>query len=129
MNRKSGAALEAAAACGNIEVIDLLLQHGAVLEWSMPLHAALFNWDQNRPAFVHLLQLGADPNRNTDIRYGSVWVMGTPLLWAFRNGNWDAVELLLESGANPPAVVQSSYEMTKLMAIVEKVKEKRSSST
>ncbi|KAI0967586.1 ankyrin repeat-containing domain protein [Xylaria arbuscula] len=103
MDRRSGDALKKAAQSGNVEVIDLLLQHGAVLEWSTPLHSALFAWPQNRPAFIHVLRLGADPNRNIKVSYGTIWDGGTPLLWAIRLRNWDAVELLLEWGADPEA--------------------------
>lgn len=104
MDHRSGAALTTAAASGNIQVIDLLLQHGAKLEWATPLHAALSvpeAWLRNRPAFEHLLGLGADPNKNIQFPFGNVWEMGTPLLWAVRVFNWDAVELLLEWGADP----------------------------
>ncbi|KAI1290713.1 ankyrin repeat-containing domain protein [Xylaria venustula] len=103
MNRRSGDALTKAAGNGNIEVIDLLLQHGAVLEWSTPLHYALSSWPQNRPAFIHVLRLGADPNRNIHVSYGTAWDGGTPLLRAIRFRLWDAVELLLEWGADPEA--------------------------
>ncbi|KAI1108395.1 ankyrin repeat-containing domain protein [Nemania sp. NC0429] len=136
MNRQSGAALEAAAVCGNIEVIDLLLQHGAVLKWSKPLHAAISTgetWDRNRPAFLHLLQLGADPNRNTDIKYGTLWDVGTPLIWAVRAGNWDAVELLLEAGAYPDlgnfftCHAGKDDRQKQVLVINEKVKEKKNS--
>ncbi|RWA04543.1 hypothetical protein EKO27_g10558 [Xylaria grammica] len=140
LDRCSGAALNKAAARGNIEVIDLLLQHGAVLEHSMPLHAALSGWPQNRPTFVHLLRLGADPNRLISYDYGTLWEMGTPLLWAVRNHNWDAVELLLEAGADPSnltADISSVYtgihnpdksSAETFMALVEKVKEKKNNS-
>ncbi|KAI0532881.1 ankyrin repeat-containing domain protein [Xylaria digitata] len=104
MDRRSGAALTAAATSGNIEVTDLLLRHGAKLEWATPLHAALSvpeAWQQNRPAFEHLLHQGADPNKNIRFPFGNVWEMGTPLFWAVRVFNWHAVELLLEWGADP----------------------------
>ncbi|KAI1171345.1 ankyrin [Nemania sp. FL0916] len=104
MDRKSGAALTAAAQSGNIEVIDMLLQHGAVLEWSTPLHGALCDpkaWSRNRAAFVHLLRLGADPSKRITFKCCNLWEIGDPLWWALRGGNWDAVELLLEAGADP----------------------------
>ncbi|KAF2962900.1 hypothetical protein GQX73_g10671 [Xylaria multiplex] len=103
MDRNSGDALTRAARNGNIEVIDLLLQHGAVLEWSTPLHSALCSWPQNRQVFVYFLRLGADPNKDIRYPYGTAWDGGTPLLWAMRSRNWDAIELLLESGADPEA--------------------------
>ncbi|KAI8945112.1 ankyrin repeat-containing domain protein [Xylaria longipes] len=108
MDRRSGAALTMAAANGNVEVTDLLLRHGANLEWAVPLHAACHAalsiteaWRQNRPAFEHLLHLGADPNKNIQFPFGNVQEMGTPLHWAVRVSNWHAVELLLEWGADP----------------------------
>ncbi|KAI3335933.1 ankyrin repeat-containing domain protein [Ustulina deusta] len=142
MDRRSGDALTRAARRGNIEVIDLLLQHGAVLEWSTPLHSALSAWPQNRPVFVHFLHLGADPNKNIHFPYGTLWEGGTPLLRAIRYHNWEAVELLLESGADPEAFnlyacvakmdtaemkSQGKSLMNTFMALVEKVKQKNSS--
>ncbi|KAI1423330.1 ankyrin repeat-containing domain protein [Xylaria sp. FL1777] len=137
MDRRSGHALTEAARSGSIEVVDLLLKHGAVLEWATPLHSALISWPHNRQAFVHFLHIGADPNKNIRIAYGTQWEGGTPLFQAIRFHNWDAVELLLESGADPtnlyPCVTRMDNErmnqgkplMETFMALIDKVKQKK----
>ncbi|GAW22645.1 hypothetical protein ANO14919_121870 [Xylariales sp. No.14919] len=143
LDRCSGAPLNKAARSGSIEVIDLLLQHGAVLEWSTPLHYALASWPRNRPAFVHLLHLGADPNKNIHYDYCTQGEGGTPLYQAIRFHNWDAIELLLESGADPEkcdmyttiaemdirAKNQDNSLTKTFTALVDKVKQKKKGSS
>ena len=92
-------ALEVAILYNNAEIVELLLENGAMiydeLEWLMKfpsLISALENPDIDMRIVQLLLQYGADCD--------SVYDDYTPLIMAIENGNIDAVELLIESGAN-----------------------------
>ncbi|KAI1121737.1 ankyrin repeat-containing domain protein [Nemania abortiva] len=146
MDRRSGAALTAAARSHNMEVIDLLLEYGAKVEWAaMPLHRALSTpdrWPERRPVFIRFLELGADPNKPTPFRHGNMWDFGAPIQWAIGYENWDAVELLLRAGAitgpgnafshlagGPMARVEAESKLEALQAIVNKENQEKSDSS
>lgn len=98
----SGAALNTAATMSSPAVIDLLIQHGAKLENSLPLHAAAtadVKPDGERiPMMAHLLQLGVDINGTDESR--GMAAFGTPLHHAVRWARMDAVRFLLMKGAD-----------------------------
>lgn len=98
----SGAALNTAAALSSPATIDLLIQYGAKLENSLPLHAAAVSDvkpDGERiPMIAHLLELGVDIN-GTDEKRG-MSAFGTPLLHAVRWGRMETVRFLLMRGAD-----------------------------
>jgi ankyrin repeat protein len=94
----SGTVLQNAARRGNVESLDLLLAHGAVLSNASVLHAAVEG--ESQEMMSHLLSLGVDVDQ-TD----SYWTMGfppyvTPLLRAILKGKVDAVRFLLDNGAS-----------------------------
>jgi hypothetical protein len=91
--------LNAAAKFATILVFDLLLEKGAQLEWSIPLHmAAGARGDGERiPMVAHLLQLGVDVNGLDDVQ--GPYRKGTPLNYAIMARNPKMVRFLLENGA------------------------------
>ncbi|KAG5982843.1 hypothetical protein E4U55_001250 [Claviceps digitariae] len=95
-NREGWTLLRTAAVCDNIDMIDLLLAHGADVNatdddgWSALLHAARH---RRRDAVEALLCHGADHSATN--RFGS-----TALHLASIEGNVDIVNLLLTSGAD-----------------------------
>lgn len=103
----SGAALNTAAAMSSPAIIDLLIQHGAKLKNSLPLHAAAttdVKPDCERIAMMaHLLQLGVDINGTDESR--GMAAFGTPLHHAVRWARMDAVRFLLMRGADVEAKV------------------------
>ena len=58
----SGMALQCAAAWSTIGSLDLLLEHGAKLENSFPLHAAAGMNCERIQMMAHLIKLGVDVN-------------------------------------------------------------------
>ncbi len=97
----AGDVLDCAAGVSTVTVFDLLLEHGAKLENSLPLHAAAkSDKDGERISMMaHLLELGVDVNGSDDSRgpYG----FGTPLHHAIRERHIQIVRFLLGKGANP----------------------------
>lgn len=98
----SGAILEIAAALSNPTFFDILLQHGAKLENSSPLHQAAgrraARENDRIPMLEHLLRLGVDINGSDDNR-GRLAV-GTPLHCAINTGAIVNAKFLLENGAD-----------------------------
>lgn len=98
----SGAALNTAAAVSSPATFDLLIQHGAKLENSLPLHAAAVaegKPDGERMEMMeHLLGLGVDIDK-TDEERGFA-ARGTPLQLAVRWGRMETVRFLLRRGAD-----------------------------
>ena len=94
-----------AAGSSSIAVLDLLLTHGAKLENSLPLHvaAARSDVDVQIPMMQHLLSLGVDINAS-DAMKGSRRA-GTPLHHAAQAGRIEAVQFLVEIGADLDAKV------------------------
>ena len=96
----SGDALNSAAGYSSIAALGLLLAHGAKLENSVPLHAAAARSDADAqiPMMRHLLSLGVDVNASDAVR--GPRRKGTPLHYAVQAGMIDAVQFLLENGAD-----------------------------
>lgn len=103
----SGAVLNTAAAISKPHIIDLLIQHGAKLENSLPLHAAVTRdvepYGEGIPMMAHLLQLGVDINGTDESRGFAAF--GTPLHYAVRRARIDTVRFLLRKGADVRAKV------------------------
>lgn len=95
----SGMALQLAACSSSISTLDLLLEHGAKLENSFPLHDAAGTGDERIPMMAHLIELGVDVNGldTARVRYRS----GTPLHCAVGGRHIGILRLLLENGADP----------------------------
>jgi ankyrin repeat protein len=93
--------LNAAAKCATVLVFDLLLEKGARLERSIPLHMAAGAVDRGDgeriPMVAHLLQLGVDVNGLDDVQ--GPYRKGTPLDYAIMARNPQMVRFLLENGA------------------------------
>ena len=97
-------ALESAAAIGNIEVVDILIEHGAPIKDSMAMHYALFCEDQDSRIGMmeYLLQHGMGVNNFGN--HPGTQAGGTPL---FTAANMSALNLvaevqwLLDHGADP----------------------------
>ena len=92
-----------AAFFGHLELLELLLRHGADVNTPAsnpmkvcPLHSAAAHLDPTRAAALArpLLKAGADPNRRQQGGFA-------PLPEAALNGNAELVGLLLEHGADP----------------------------
>ena len=95
----SGDCLNRAASQSSITVFDLLLAHGAKLENSRPLHAAVesVNEEMERfPMMAHLLDLGVDINGTDFARR-----LATPLHHAVHAFKIERARFLLERGADP----------------------------
>ncbi|KAI9864036.1 MAG: hypothetical protein M1813_003352 [Trichoglossum hirsutum] len=97
----SGNVLELAACSSNITVFDLLLERGAKLENSCPLHMAAGGSlvGESIPMMTHLLELGVDVNGSDKLR--GARQRGTPLHHAVDSGCIENVRFLLENGADP----------------------------
>ncbi|KAL9105203.1 MAG: hypothetical protein Q9227_009575 [Pyrenula ochraceoflavens] len=93
----SGANLQAAAKCGNIESFDLLLAHGAALQNAAALHAAVEggNIDMVR----HVLKIGGNVDERDSLKTMGYYFCGTPLYRAIMKRRFDLVKILLEYGA------------------------------
>ena len=103
----SGVCLYEAAASSNTEVVELLIQAGAKVENSTPLHAAVRRGEDAIPMLRYLLALpsgkGTDINGLADAH--DPFSVGTPLESVIRHGlRSDSVTIarfLLENGADP----------------------------
>ena len=97
----SGAVLDTAASIASPEVFALLLQHGAKLQNSLPLHAAAASTSKSDgesiPLMAYLLELGVDIDGSDEARG---FALGTPLLYAIRERMIQRVEFLLSKGAD-----------------------------
>ncbi|KAI1083283.1 hypothetical protein F5B20DRAFT_596389 [Whalleya microplaca] len=114
--------LEAAAEVCTPDIIDLLVEHGANLEYGFPVHcAALAHPKQpGRAAMIrHLIDLGVDIDRTCNDPLNPMVMEGTPLACCVNWGNQEAVELLLELRAHPDGLsIKPSWYLT----LVDKVK-------
>ncbi|KAK1145719.1 hypothetical protein N8T08_003957 [Aspergillus melleus] len=94
---KSGEVLNAAAEGASVAVLNLLLERGARLERSYPLHFAA---KRGRVDMIQrLLELNVDINGFDELR-GS-YKIGTPLHYAARFCHAETVQYLLDKGADP----------------------------
>jgi hypothetical protein len=90
--------LQLAVAARNLESVDLLVAHGANINYGAVMHVAVDGGSLDMMA--HLLELGANIdqldslNNMADNRYGR------PLLRAIAKGKTEAVKFLLENGAS-----------------------------
>ncbi|KAI8632834.1 ankyrin repeat-containing domain protein [Xylariaceae sp. FL1651] len=102
MDRECGLALDRAVKEGSLEVVSMLLDYGANINFARPLHSLIDRrWQGKpyvendwRPLLELLLQHGVNVNANTRYR-------GTPVLCAVSHKMWDIAKLLLEHGADP----------------------------
>ena len=98
----SGAVLDTAASIATPEVFALLLQHGAKLQNSLPLHAAAASTSKSDgesiPLMEYLLELGVDIDGSDEAR--GFTALGTPLQYAVRERMVQRVEFLLSKGAD-----------------------------
>lgn len=126
INRKSGAALEAAARSCPTSTVDLLLSHGAKLEYSVPIHGSAWchsiPHNIDRAAMIsHLIELGVDIN-GVDMNQRRInYRRGTPLAFCCGFGKQDGVELLLRLGACP----DSSKERPWYLDLVARIKQEK----
>ena len=102
---------------GNVEMLKILLKHGADPNWKQPttgetqLHVAACRGGQSgtTECVRLLLEAGANPNIHTENRvnsdtYGGAYVVGeTPLHLAAAFGDNEMIQLLLDAGADPVA--------------------------
>lgn len=94
----SGMALQVAAQCCTTEIVDILLEHGARMENSLPLHRALIRAAPYRFTMMeHLVRCGADVNK---LGYAHAMPRtGTPLHVAANYGDVTDVKWLVDHGA------------------------------
>ncbi|PVH97381.1 ankyrin [Periconia macrospinosa] len=109
MDRKSGLPLDLAVESGNLAVAKLLLENGAIIQYSRSIHKLIELYgdeaasasaadgggeDDWFPWMELFLQYGANVN---EIARGA----RTPLMTAIKCNMWDVVEFLLRHGADP----------------------------
>jgi len=108
----SGMALQLAACWSTISTLDLLLEHGAQLEHSFPMHDAAGSGDERISMMAHLIELGVDVNGLDSARVR--FRHGTPLHCAVGELNFGTVRFLLNNGADPN--VEDVYGVTPIEA-------------
>ncbi|OXV05062.1 hypothetical protein Egran_07170 [Elaphomyces granulatus] len=94
-----------AASDGNIPILQLLTEHGAILNNDPSAHGPIFYWSPLGLAAIHgkaeairfLLVHGTDPNFAA--KKGAM-IEDTPLMWATLKGYPSCVQLLIEYGAD-----------------------------
>jgi hypothetical protein len=94
----SGTILQSAAEVGNVESLNLLIEHGAVLSNATAMHSAVNGGSVDMIA--RLLELGANVEEKDTLMTMGHDRYGTPLLRAVAKGKVDAVRFLLENGAS-----------------------------
>lgn len=115
-NKEDGFPLVAAASIGNLDVVSLLLHHGAKINRYVPSHhgTALQAAVAHRKLDVakYLIQCGADVNAPQGIayesalvrnRYGAMSVLQTPIQIAAQLDDMRLAQLLIDNGACPIA--------------------------
>ncbi|KAL8898433.1 MAG: hypothetical protein Q9207_006700 [Kuettlingeria erythrocarpa] len=99
--RRSRHILNTAAASSSVAVFDLMIEHGATRENSIPLHttAGSGRGGDRIPMMTHLIDIGYDINGTDDGKW-PCW-NGTPLHYALKAQSLEKVEFLLQKGADP----------------------------
>lgn len=94
----SGMALEVAARCCTTDIVDILLEHGAKIENSLPLHSAILRGNTYRYTMMeHLIRCGADINK---LGYAHLSrYSGTPLHVVSCYGDAADAQWLVDRGA------------------------------
>lgn len=130
----SSSTLNCAASVATPEVFDLLLEYGAKIENSQPLHmAAASQEDSERiPMMEYLVGKGVDVNGSDEAR--GFQAVGSPMFYAIRQGQVEKVRWLLGHGADPRLEgkggatalgMAEQTEMEELIRIVKEALEKR----
>lgn len=115
----SGTCLNVAASKSSAVVFDMLLNHGAKRENSIPLHMAAGAGvnGERIPMMAHLVELGFDVNGSDEVR--GPYAIGTPLQYAIRAGSVEKVKFLLKKGADahkPIGLAGSPFKMAERSA-------------
>lgn len=119
---KPGLCLNSAASKSSVAVFDMLLDHDAEREISIPLHmaAGAGSSGERIPMMIHLVNLGFDVNGSDEIR--GRYAIGTPLQYAIKAGSIEKVKYLLQNGADPHksiGLAGSPYKMAERTASKE----------
>jgi hypothetical protein len=115
MDREAGLALDEAVRQGDLENAELLLHHGARLEFSRPIHMLVRHKVKEwRPLLDMHLRHGVD----IDARKASRLVPEKPLHYAMHMRQWDLAEYLLLHGADP--FIESGAKYGDAFAVAEK---------
>ncbi|CAI6334308.1 unnamed protein product [Periconia digitata] len=95
----AGSALTMAIRRGTLDVVETLVQHGAILGYSIPVHCAVDRGDENMLRKV--LELGANIDE-TDATRRRIFTQyyGSPLMRAVSQNKLHMVDVLLRKGAN-----------------------------
>jgi hypothetical protein len=128
----SGSTLQSAVGRGNLESVDLLIAHDAVLSYADTVHVAVDSGSLDMMAY--LLELGADIEQLDSVTTMGHSCHGTPLLRAIAKGKTDAVRFLLENGASttarghngetPMKMVREDWVADEIRKMVEEVGER-----
>jgi ankyrin repeat protein len=125
--------LNGAASLGKLDILKLLVAHGAKVEDNIPLHMAAGrksideNWERT---VDYLLSIGVNVNGSDDKQLGP-YFKGSPLCYAVDGEAVDAVKYLLKNGGNPyvgggiqgtPFDMATKYNYTEMLDLFKTVK-------
>lgn len=94
----SGSVLAAAVKSSTIPIVELLVQHGAVLSTACVVHCAVQTGKQGM--LEKVLELGGDVEEQETFAIFGLEYVGTPLVRAVKKGDVEIVRTLLEKGAS-----------------------------